>query len=538
MYQALYRKWRPRTFDEVVGQEHITSILRSQVERERLSHAYLFTGTRGTGKTSCAKILSRAANCQAPVGGNPCNKCPACLGIENGSVLDVMEFDAASNSRVDDIRQVLEETVYTPAFGKKRVYIIDEVHMLSTSAFNALLKTLEEPPEHLMFILATTEQHKVPATIVSRCQRFAFRRIAAELLKSRLLTIAQTEGIKLTDSGAELICRIADGSVRDALSLLDQCSGLGGGQIDEDAVAEATGLMGASDGAELLDAVISGDTAKALRLFDGLYMTGKEASAILDELLLLCRDLLILKKAPESAGVLSSPAIRGGLEKSAKSVGDSRLMTIINGIQNTRRAIQFSSNRRVDGELCMAMLCGAETRSAAESRPAQSQAAQTERKGHESIPQSAPEEKMPVAAAAKPSPAREPAAKAPQDAPSAQPSPTARTEPSQAEQKLPEVPGADWDRILEQAEPKLGIAEYFTLSNAALVKPRFTTDKLIIEVDSEFNLTTLRQPRIESVLRTAAGLPVEIRLAGDDSADGFGQLLQFGRENPGVVKIF
>ena len=202
MYQALYRKWRPRTFDDVVGQSHITDTLKQQVAGGRLSHAYLFTGTRGTGKTTCAKILARAVNCQSPVNGNPCNQCPACLGIENGSILDVLELDAASNNGVDQVRALRDEAVYTPAAVRKRVYIVDEVHMLSTPAFNALLKILEEPPSHLMFILATTELHKVPATIRSRCQQFAFKRILPGQIAQRLEYVAGQEGIDLTAGGS------------------------------------------------------------------------------------------------------------------------------------------------------------------------------------------------------------------------------------------------------------------------------------------------------------------------------------------------
>ena len=207
MYQALYRKWRPRTFDDVVGQAHITETLKRQVATGRLSHAYLFTGTRGTGKTTCAKILARAVNCEHPVDGNPCNQCPACLGIENGSILDVLELDAASNNGVDQVRALRDEAVYTPAAVKKRVYIVDEVHMLSTQAFNALLQILEEPPEHLMFILATTEIHKVPATIKSRCQQFSFKRIHADEIAARLRYVAGQEDLQLTDEGADLMAR-------------------------------------------------------------------------------------------------------------------------------------------------------------------------------------------------------------------------------------------------------------------------------------------------------------------------------------------
>ena len=222
MYQALYRKWRPKVFSEVVGQEHITDTLRRQVAEGHTAHAYLFTGTRGTGKTTCARILAKAVNCLSPVDGEPCGRCEACRAVDAGTTLDITELDAASNNGVDQVRALREEAVYTPAVLKKRVYIIDEVHMLSTPAFNALLKILEEPPEHLMFILATTELHKVPATILSRCQRFSFKRITPQDIAARLLYVAGQEQIDLTADGAELLSRLADGALRDGLSLLDQ----------------------------------------------------------------------------------------------------------------------------------------------------------------------------------------------------------------------------------------------------------------------------------------------------------------------------
>ena len=267
MYQALYRKWRPRTFDDVVGQDHITETLKRQVASGRLSHAYLFTGTRGTGKTTCAKILSRAVNCQNPVDGNPCNQCPACLGIENGSILDVLELDAASNNGVDQVRALRDEAIYAPANVKKRVYIVDEVHMLSVPAFNALLKILEEPPEHLMFILATTELHKVPATILSRCQRFSFKRITPQDIAARLLYVAGQEGIELTADGAELLGRLGDGALREGLSLLDQC-GASGGTVDSRAVLDALGLAGNLQTAQLLEHVLRRDAQSALLELD------------------------------------------------------------------------------------------------------------------------------------------------------------------------------------------------------------------------------------------------------------------------------
>ena len=306
MYQALYRKWRPQTFDEVVGQQHITETLKNQVKSGRLSHAYIFIGTRGTGKTTCARILARAVNCEHPVNGNPCGTCRACRGILEGSVLDVVELDAASNNSVDNVRALREEAVFTPASVKKRVYIIDEVHMLSTAAFNALLKILEEPPEHLMFILATTELQKVPATILSRCQRHSFKRIDAPAIAAYLEYIAGREGFTLTREAAELIARLADGGVRDALSLLDQCSA--SETIDLDAVYNAMGLAGNRRTAALLDGILEHKTEKVLQDFTSMWMDGKDPAVLMTELTGLLRDTLMMKVAPKGGQSLISGA--------------------------------------------------------------------------------------------------------------------------------------------------------------------------------------------------------------------------------------
>ncbi len=357
MYQALYRKWRPRTFDEVVGQPHITETLKRQVATGRLSHAYLFTGTRGTGKTTCAKILARAVNCENPVDGNPCNCCPSCLGIENGSILDVLELDAASNNGVDQIRALRDEAAYTPAAVRKRVYIVDEVHMLSTAAFNALLKILEEPPAHLMFILATTELHKVPATIKSRCQQFAFKRISPRALAGRLDYVARQEGIALTTPAAELLARLADGGLRDGLSLLDQCGGAEG-ELSEEVVLDVLGLAGNRRTAKILDCVAREDTAGALEELDALYRDGKDMGALLGEIASLVRDLLIRKTAPEGGhGLLTGGYEERVIRRLTEGFTAAELVQMMTVLQAAQADLYRSSSRRLDAELCLIRLC-------------------------------------------------------------------------------------------------------------------------------------------------------------------------------------
>ena len=357
MYQALYRKWRPRTFDDVVGQEHITETLKQQVAGDRLSHAYLFTGTRGTGKTTCAKILARAVNCRQPENGNPCNQCPACLGIENGSILDVLELDAASNNGVDQVRALRDEAVYTPAAVRKRVYIVDEVHMLSTPAFNALLKILEEPPAHLMFILATTELHKVPATIRSRCQQFAFKRILPGQIAQRLGYVAQEEGIDLTADGAALLARLADGGLRDALSLLDQCSG-GRAKVDEKEILDVLGLAGNLETAALMDQIARRDTAAALDTLARLYAGGKDVASVLGELSALARDLLLRKTAPQGgASLLTGGYDEGTMRALGEQFTAQRLLQMLTVLQSALADLPRSGNRRTDTELCLIRLC-------------------------------------------------------------------------------------------------------------------------------------------------------------------------------------
>ena len=357
MYQALYRKYRPKTFSEVVGQQHITDTLQRQVADGQVGHAYLFTGTRGTGKTTCARILAKAVNCEHPVDGAPCNQCAACRGIDDGSLLDVTELDAASNGSVNDARSLREEAIYPPSMLKKRVYIIDEVHMLSKDAFNALLKIMEEPPAHLLFILATTELQKVPATILSRCQRFSFKRILPHDMEQQLLRVAQAEAIDLTSDGAELLARMANGALRDALSLLDQCRAAGT-TVDARAVLDTLGLAGSTQTLQLMRLLLARESGDALALLDQLYHGGKDVTALLGELSDLCRDMTVMKAAPEGgAALLSGVYDRKSLSDMTADVPMRRLLFMTDTIQRTAAALPDSIRQQTDAELCLLRLC-------------------------------------------------------------------------------------------------------------------------------------------------------------------------------------
>ena len=303
MHQALYRKWRPATFDEVCGQEHITSILKYEIDNSKFSHAYLFCGSRGTGKTTCAKILAKAVNCLSPVNGNPCGKCEACLSIEAGNATDVLEMDAASNNGVDNIRDIRDEVVYAPSSLKYRVYIIDEVHMLSTSAFNALLKTLEEPPQHVVFILATTELHKLPATIISRCQRFDFRRIATDVLKNRLMYIASQEGIDLCEDAAVMLSKQAQGGMRDAISLLELCAG-SREKITPELVNITVGSSGREEMLRVCEAICDKDYETIFASVNEVVQSSRDITVFWQDLISVYRDLLIIKTAKNAADYL------------------------------------------------------------------------------------------------------------------------------------------------------------------------------------------------------------------------------------------
>ena len=353
MYRALYRKWRPQRFEDVVAQRGIVTALRNQVASGRVGHAYLFTGVRGTGKTTCAKIFAKAVNCLHPKNGDPCGECEICKGIDNGSILDVVEMDAASNNGVDDIRDLRDETAYTPSACHYKVYIIDEVHMLSTAAFNALLKTLEEPPAHVIFILATTEIQKVPATILSRCQRYDFTRIGPEDIAQRVEYIAGQEGLELTTDGAELISRLADGAMRDALSILDTCAGVTA-KIDADVVRRMAGVTDRSYLFRISDALEAQDGAAALAQLAALRQQSVDVKRLTEELITHYRALM-LAALPGGQSLLSgvSPEEEAQYLEKGPQLGQREAVRAIRTLGNALEHMTRGSDQRIELELAL-----------------------------------------------------------------------------------------------------------------------------------------------------------------------------------------
>lgn len=539
MYQALYRKYRPRRFDDVVGQEHITQTLKKQIESERLSHAYLFVGTRGTGKTTCAKILARAVNCERPENGNPCGECAACRGILDGSILDVVELDAASNNGVDNVRALRDEAVFSPASVKKRVYIIDEVHMLSTAAFNALLKILEEPPEHLMFILCTTELRKVLPTIVSRCQRHNFKRLSPADIAGRLLWVAGQEGMDLTDEAAGMLARLADGGMRDGLSLLDQCSA--SEHIDAQAVLSSMGLAGSQKTAELLDAVCARDSETALTIFHALWQAGKDPAGILDELGSLLRDVLLTQVALEGCAALISGAWpMQTLARFAKNLSAAELLADLTAIES---APTGTADPRRSAEMCLISLCAPDCgeglaalrarvarleRAVANGVPAASAPAPAPAPISESTP--APKPKK-AEVKPKPEPKPEPIddrppwedddyerpplpdddyfappeqAPAPAPKPEPKPAPKPTPKPIPAPTAAPVADDGLWEQLLPRLESQLETYIYALLLPSSQTTGAVSGNTLTIYVTNPFSLMTFDRPDVKSVIQQQA----------------------------------
>ncbi len=359
MYKALYRKYRPLTFDDVVAQPHITQTLLNQLVNNKTAHAYLFTGSRGTGKTTCARIFAKAINCEHPINGNPCLKCDICRDADEGALSDIIEIDAASNNGIDDVRDLREGALYTPERCKYKVYIIDEVHMLSKDAFNALLKIMEEPPPHVKFILATTEIHKVLPTILSRCQRFDFHRIQPADIKKRLLYVAEKENIQLDDTAAELIAKTADGGMRDALSLLDQCIAFSE-DVTEEVVANAAGIAGREYLFEIIDAVIGHDSSKAIAVIQKLYELSKDMQKLCDELIAQFRNIMMTKTVPQNTELLACmPGEIELIKKYAEALTIDDIFDKLNLLQDCNLRLSRVAAKRVEIEMCMIKLCSA-----------------------------------------------------------------------------------------------------------------------------------------------------------------------------------
>ena len=515
MYEALYRKYRPKTFDDVVGQPFITETLKTQVRTGRLSHAYLFIGTRGTGKTSCARILAKAVNCEHPVDGNPCNECDACRGIEDGSILDVVELDAASNNGVDDVRMLRDEAIFSPTTVRKRVYIIDEVHMLSKPAFNALLKILEEPPQHLMFILATTELNKVLPTILSRCQRHSFRRLDGDTIAKRLAYVAEQEGINLTADAAQLLGRLADGGMRDGLSLLDQCSAAE--TVDTAAVLNAMGLAGTLRTQSIADAVLAGNTEEALTQFESLWQDGKDPAALLGELSGLFRDALLLRLAPKGGRTLISGAYGENVLRDIRA-SDGNLLWLLNTLQKHQALLRETGNPRLQTELCLAELSGGGEIAPRAAAPVQSPAApRSESRNIPPPPPAPPVQEMP--APAKSVPAYTPPIPVSEPAPAEEVKPTppaAESVPVTEAAKSVPTGGVSWEYAISQLENELPIGVRIVLTDATQSSGEIRGGELILRLLPGFAKNTVNVPDVLNKIRqkvsALCGAPMQIRL--------------------------
>lgn len=529
-YQALYRKYRPQTFDDVSGQLAVTQTLKTQLITGKLSHAYLFTGSRGTGKTSCAKILAKAVNCEHPDGGNPCNRCAACRSIDDGTCMDVLEIDAASNNGVDNIRDLRDDAVYTPSQVKKRVYIIDEVHMLSLSAFNALLKIIEEPPEHLIFILATTELHKVPATILSRCQRFSFRRISQEDIAARLQYVAYQENIDLDESAARVIARLADGGMRDGLSLLDQCASATVGELTAEAVYTCLGIAGERKCGELLGYIAAHDAKNALQLFNQLYTDGKDLGAMLDELACLIRDLLVLKTAPDSGvTMLSGVASDQEAQALSKQLSGGELVRMMSLVQETLSDFTRSASRRMDAELCILEMTQPELSLDAKSLNARLTRLEDQIKSGSLLV-------APTAAAP-----TSPAAEAPKQEAAEAPAPEEAPVPDD------QVPLGFWAEVVSavRQELKPPVSGFFVATENAPVYGAMKNGVLELRCKNAFTADMLGKPEILEVVARKAGAQLKKQVKAkivDLSSKPAGNsrmenLLQFGRQHSDIVNM-
>ncbi len=499
MHQALYRKWRPKTFADVCGQEHITSVLRYEVEQGAPSHAYLFCGSRGTGKTTCAKILAKAINCTSPENGSPCCRCEACLAIENGSATDVLEMDAASNNSVEDIRDIRDEVVYTPSLLKYRVYIVDEVHMLSTSAFNALLKTLEEPPAHVVFILATTELQKLPATIVSRCQRFDFRRISVPVLTARISHIAEKEGLSLLPDAAERIARLSQGGMRDAISLLELC-GSTREQITVATVNEMIGSAGRENMLRVVEAVLASNYDTIFSLIDEAVCASRDLLVFWQDLIALYRDLLVIKTTEAATRYLDlTDAEAAKLGAIAAGLKKATLLSHCKLLEDALFAMQQSNAvKRIIAELTLVRLCDASLDTSAEGLLSRIERLEDALSNGAPLPQKVQETNtvMPLSEKA---PVKEPPQEAP--APKAAPkaAPTAGSAPAK---EIPSAPAGS-TRVLHRLRGFVNCVERVRRENSMLA-PFVESAKAFVD-DSNTVVIRLADDFAKSMLELYSG---------------------------------
>ncbi len=533
-YQALYRKYRPQTFDDVVGQMAVTQTLKTQLITGKMSHAYLFTGSRGTGKTSSAKILAKAVNCLNPQDGNPCNCCAACKAIDSGACMDVLEIDAASNNGVDNVRDLRDDAIYSPSQVKMRVYIIDEVHMLSISAFNALLKIIEEPPEHLLFILATTELHKVPATILSRCQRFSFRRISQEDIAARLQYVAYQENIDLDDSAARVLARLADGGMRDGLSLLDQCASATTGELTAQRVYACLGIAGIQDCGKLMGYIADHDAKNALSMLNTVYADGKDMGALLDELACLTRDLMILKTAPrEGISMLSGVASDEEVKNLTNRFSGGELVRMMNLLQQTMAGFTRNASRRMDAELCILNMCQPEL--SLDAQALNARLTRMEEKLASGVMVAAP-------AQAAPAVSQEPEEERP-------PMPDDRDAPPELfeEPAMDETPDGFWMEIATavRKELKPPISGFFAPTANAHVQGVLRGTKIVLECSNDFTMQMVNKPEILALVARKAsarlGRPVTASVVDKSAKPSrnaqMEHLLDFGRAHNDIVKI-